>query len=59
MKHLRAGIMALTMMGAVLVAVPVATAHAAPAVTALPTVSAALADDNTSVIVDVRGGPSR
>ncbi|GAC83085.1 hypothetical protein [Gordonia paraffinivorans] len=56
MKHLRAGIMALAMMGAVLVAVPVATAHAAPAVTALPTVSAALADDNTSVIVDVRGG---
>ncbi|MBY4572480.1 hypothetical protein ACN94_02525 [Gordonia paraffinivorans] len=56
MKHLRAGIMALAMMGAVLVAVPVATAHAAPAVTALPTVSAALADDDTSVIVDMRGG---
>lgn len=56
MKHLRAGIMALAMMGAVLIAVPVATAHAAPATVALPTASAAIAADHKSVIVDVRGG---
>ncbi|KAF0970305.1 MULTISPECIES: hypothetical protein [Gordonia] len=56
MKHLRAGIMALAMMGAVLVAVPVATAHAAPATVALPTASAAIGGDHRSVIVDVRGG---
>ncbi len=59
MKHPQGRDHGAGLMGAVLVAVPVATAHAAPAVTALPTVSAALADDNTSVIVDVRGGPSR
>ncbi len=56
MKHLRAGIMALAMIGAVLIAVPVATAHAAPATVALPTASAAIAADHKSVIVDVRGG---
>ena len=39
-----------------LIAVPVATAHAAPATVALPTASAAIAADHKSVIVDVRGG---
>lgn len=56
MRQSKIAVAALAMLGAVLLAVPVATAHAAPAVTAGPSATAKIAPGGQSVIVELSNG---